>query len=287
MANFCGNCGSPLKAGYKFCENCGAPVEESASAVGHANVDAAPNHSADMGANQAVGTGVAASGLNASSPTSASVAASAAAAAGVAAGRESFDDAKAGREAPVFNPGPQQNTTPRPQQAEERVVFDGTGERIAEEKTSGQGAGLPARDSGSNSDFRSFGNPGQGSPGPRYEPDTDLKSMYLRYDNRLNRKPYIIRSFHIWAVVVGLTFVVGTIATMLKIPSINMLSKVISFAAAIPNFMLLIRRLHDLNRSGWWALIMLIPLVNLLFAVYVIFFKGTKGPNKYGPDPLG
>ncbi|MBO6182203.1 MAG: DUF805 domain-containing protein, partial [Acidaminococcaceae bacterium] len=140
---------------------------------------------------------------------------------------------------------------------------------------------------GSNSNFQSYGNPTGSGTGQRYEPDTDLKSMYLRYDNRLNRKPYIIRSFHIWAVVVGLTFVVGTIATMLKIPSINMLSKVISFAAAIPNFMLLIRRLHDLNRSGWWALIMLIPLVNLLFAVYVIFFKGTKGPNKYGPDPLG
>ncbi len=287
MANFCGNCGSPLKEGYKFCENCGAPVEESASAVGQANVDAASNYSADVGANPVVGSSAAASGLNASAPTSASVAASAAAAAGAAAGRDVFGDAKAGREAPGFNPGPQQNTMPHPPQAEEQVAFETTGERVAEEKTSGQGAGLPARDSGSNSDFRSFGNPGQGSPGPRYEPDTDLKSMYLRYDNRLNRKPYIIRSFHIWAVVVGLTFVVGTIATMLKIPSINMLSKVISFAAAIPNFMLLIRRLHDLNRSGWWALIMLIPLVNLLFAVYVIFFKGTEGPNKYGPDPLG
>ena len=28
MANFCGNCGSPLKEGYKFCENCGASVEK-------------------------------------------------------------------------------------------------------------------------------------------------------------------------------------------------------------------------------------------------------------------
>ena len=123
MANFCGNCGSPLKEGYKFCENCGAPVEESSSAVGQANVDAASNYSADVGANPVVGSSAAASGLNASAPTSASVAASAAAAAGAAAGRDVFGDAKAGREAPGFNPGPQQNTMPHPPQAEGQVAL--------------------------------------------------------------------------------------------------------------------------------------------------------------------
>lgn len=287
MANFCGNCGSPLKEGYKFCENCGAPVEESVSAVGQANVDAASNYSADVGANPVVGSSAAASGLNASAPTSASVAASAAAAAGAAAGRDVFGDAKAGREAPGFNPGPQQNTMPHPPQAEEQVAFETTGERVAEERTAGPAPGLPARETGSNFNFQSYRNPNGSGTGQRYEPDTDLKSMYLRYDNRLNRKAYLIRSVQIWAVSVALTFVVGMIATVLKIPSINMLSNVISFAAAIPNIMLLIRRLHDLNRSGWWALIMLIPFVNLLFAIYILFFKGTEGPNKYGPDPLG
>ena len=33
MANFCENCGSPLKEGYKFCENCGAPVKEAVVAA--------------------------------------------------------------------------------------------------------------------------------------------------------------------------------------------------------------------------------------------------------------
>jgi uncharacterized membrane protein YhaH (DUF805 family) len=32
---------------------------------------------------------------------------------------------------------------------------------------------------------------------------------------------------------------------------------------------------------------MLIPLLNIVLAVYVICFKGTDGPNDYGPDPLG
>ena len=274
MANFCGNCGSPLKEGYKFCENCGAPVEESVSAVGNLNADTTAKESM-----AAVGS----SNIDVSvkeSVDGATGVAFGAAAAGVVAGRESA-------ESPDITVQPQENVPPRPEPTASRNDSEPMEEAFTRNKAAGPAPGLPAREPGSNSNFQSYGNPTGSGTGQRYEPDTDLKSMYLRYDNRLNRKPYIIRSFHIWAVVVGLTFVVGTIATMLKIPSINMLSKVISFAAAIPNFMLLIRRLHDLNRSGWWALIMLIPLVNLLFAVYVIFFKGTKGPNKYGPDPLG
>lgn len=53
--------------------------------------------------------------------------------------------------------------------------------------------------------------------------------------------------------------------------------------ASIPFF---IRRFHDLNRSGWFLLTMFIPYVNILISIYAGFFKGTDGPNDYGPDPL-
>lgn len=46
------------------------------------------------------------------------------------------------------------------------------------------------------------------------------------------------------------------------------------------------RRLNDLNRSGWLSLLTLIPLVNLLLAIYLIFFPGTDGTNDYGPMPI-
>ena len=45
------------------------------------------------------------------------------------------------------------------------------------------------------------------------------------------------------------------------------------------------RRLNDLNRSGWWFLLFIIPLVNLLLAIYLIFFPGTDGSNNFGPAP--
>lgn len=45
------------------------------------------------------------------------------------------------------------------------------------------------------------------------------------------------------------------------------------------------RRLNDLNRSGWWFLLFLVPVVNLLLAIYLIFFPGSQGSNNFGPAP--
>ena len=44
-----------------------------------------------------------------------------------------------------------------------------------------------------------------------------------------------------------------------------------------------IRRLHDINKSGWMCLLFFIPVVNLIFALYLIFAPGTPGENNYGP----
>lgn len=45
------------------------------------------------------------------------------------------------------------------------------------------------------------------------------------------------------------------------------------------------RRLHDLDKSGWWLLVSLVPVVNFLFGIYVTFFPGTAGANRFGPAP--
>jgi len=47
-----------------------------------------------------------------------------------------------------------------------------------------------------------------------------------------------------------------------------------------------VRRLHDLGHSGWWILLFLIPIGNVLFLFYLILFKGENGANIYGPDPI-
>ena len=46
-----------------------------------------------------------------------------------------------------------------------------------------------------------------------------------------------------------------------------------------------VRRLHDLNRSGWWLLVCCIPVVQWIFAVVIGLIAGTDGDNDYGPKP--
>jgi len=45
------------------------------------------------------------------------------------------------------------------------------------------------------------------------------------------------------------------------------------------------RRLHDLDQTGWLSLLVFVPLLNFLFALYLLFAPGTQGENKYGLRP--
>ena len=74
--------------------------------------------------------------------------------------------------------------------------------------------------------------------------------------------------------IIGIIF--GIIAAFILTP-------LVAFAL-LQIFFVTHRRLHDLNASGWWQLITFIPLGQLMMIGF-IFFKGTEGPNKYGPPP--
>ena len=119
-----------------------------------------------------------------------------------------------------------------------------------------------------------------------YMPDNDIKGMFLRYDNRLNRKRYILRSITIAVVVIVIAIILSEIADKLGSEATAALGILISALPIIPAYMLTIRRLHDLNRSGWWCVGFFIPMVNFVLGIYLIFIRGTNGPNQYGPDPL-
>ena len=58
-----------------------------------------------------------------------------------------------------------------------------------------------------------------------------------------------------------------------------------SLATFIPSVCVYIRRLHDVNRSGWWMFIAL-TVVGIIPLLISVFSKGTDGPNDFGDDPL-
>ena len=60
----------------------------------------------------------------------------------------------------------------------------------------------------------------------------------------------------------------------------------ISLATIIPSIAVSVRRLHDLDKSGWWYLLGLVPLIGALILLVWFASAGSNGPNRFGPDPL-
>ena len=52
----------------------------------------------------------------------------------------------------------------------------------------------------------------------------------------------------------------------------------------VPAIAVGVRRLHDTDRSGWWLLGSLVPLLNIVVLVFLCL-DGTRGPNRFGADP--
>lgn len=55
----------------------------------------------------------------------------------------------------------------------------------------------------------------------------------------------------------------------------------------IPSYTVSIRRLHDIDRSGWWLLVWLVPFIGWLVLLIFFCLDGTYGRNRYGRDPRG
>lgn len=86
----------------------------------------------------------------------------------------------------------------------------------------------------------------------------------------------------LFTMIVGI-LIAGTAMTTRD----NMFLMIFYVVIFIPNLAVTVRRHHDGNRSGWWILLCIIPLLGPLFLLFLYASKGTDGPNIYGPDPLG
>jgi uncharacterized membrane protein YhaH (DUF805 family) len=65
----------------------------------------------------------------------------------------------------------------------------------------------------------------------------------------------------------------------------GILGSIYALAVLIPSIAVTVRRLHDTDRSGWWFLIQLIPLVGSIVLLVFVCLEGTRGTNRFGPDP--
>ncbi len=64
------------------------------------------------------------------------------------------------------------------------------------------------------------------------------------------------------------------------------LTSLVNLALFLPTLSVSVRRLHDLDKSGWWLLLSFIPLIGWIILLVWACTRGTRGPNRFGPNPL-
>jgi uncharacterized membrane protein YhaH (DUF805 family) len=108
---------------------------------------------------------------------------------------------------------------------------------------------------------------------------------YAVFSGRSRRMEYwycVLFNIIVGVVLALIDMLIGTFSAM---SNIGLLSGIYSLAVLIPTLAVMVRRLHDIDRTGWWILINLIPLVGTIVLLVFALTPGTPGSNRYGPDP--
>ena len=109
---------------------------------------------------------------------------------------------------------------------------------------------------------------------------------YTDFAGRSRRKEY-------WMFLLGViiaAIILGIIEGILGLSGMvggvyGPLTTLFLLAIIVPSIAVQVRRFHDQDKSGWFVLISLIPIIGGLIVFVFMCLEGTKGPNRFGLDP--
>jgi uncharacterized membrane protein YhaH (DUF805 family) len=103
---------------------------------------------------------------------------------------------------------------------------------------------------------------------------------YATFSGRASRPAYWW--WFLFSILVG----IGANIIDAIIGSSGVISGLAALALLLPGLSVSVRRFHDINRSGWWILIFIVPIVG--FILWLVWFtrEGDPGENQYGPPPV-
>jgi uncharacterized membrane protein YhaH (DUF805 family) len=113
----------------------------------------------------------------------------------------------------------------------------------------------------------------------------DYQKFYLSAEGRVNRKQFWLYLV-LPAIVVSLilSLIDGAMGTFDAESGLGLLSGIWTLIILIPAILIYIKRFHDRDKSGWWVLIGLIPIIGAIWLLIELgFLSGTPGPNRFGP----
>ena len=108
------------------------------------------------------------------------------------------------------------------------------------------------------------------------------------FEGRARREEYWFFILFNWIVGFLIGFIDGILDTEIDavIYSIGLFGTLYNLAVLLPSIALATRRMHDINKSGWWQLLVLLPIVGWIWFFILTVLEGTRGPNRFGEDPI-
>ncbi|MWN91089.1 DUF805 domain-containing protein [Gilliamella sp. Pra-s65] len=116
-----------------------------------------------------------------------------------------------------------------------------------------------------------------------------ITQNYANFNGRARRQEYwmfFLFNFLLNLALIIVNMILVSISTSLM-PVANIITFVASVALFIPGLAVLVRRLHDIDKSGWWLLIVIIPLIGSIVLFVFACLDSTPGSNQYGENPKG
>jgi uncharacterized membrane protein YhaH (DUF805 family) len=105
---------------------------------------------------------------------------------------------------------------------------------------------------------------------------------YVNFSDRASRS-----EFWYWALFASLLTLPARIIDLVIMAGggFSPFGAIVGLAIIVPGIAVSVRRLHDLDRSGWWLLLGLTGIGGFVLLFWDCM-KGSDGPNRFGPDPL-
>jgi len=113
----------------------------------------------------------------------------------------------------------------------------------------------------------------------------EVLKKYAVFSGRARRKEYWFFALFNAIFVFALTVIDISAGLYDVFAEIGLLSGLYSLAVLLPSIAVSVRRLHDIGRTGWWLLIVFVPIIGIIVLLVFAVLDSTPGDNRYGPNP--
>ena len=113
----------------------------------------------------------------------------------------------------------------------------------------------------------------------------EVLKKYAVFGGRSRRKEYWY--FFLFNILISIVLMIidGLTGTLSLEAGMGLLGGIYALAVLIPGIAVTVRRLHDTNHSGWWLLIVLVPLIGAIVMLVFMVKDSQPGENQHGPSP--